>query len=322
LNTEQNKDRWFAIVNPVAGSGLGLKDWPQISDFLHKAGIQFDALFTLHKYHAVELAVEAVNNGYRQIIVVGGDGTLHEVVNGLFIQKVTEPKSVLLAVIAVGTGNDWIRMFGIPKTYPEAIKAIVDRHTFLQDVGKVSYWECMIKHTRYLANVAGCAYDAAVCNMFNRYHSKGYRGKWLYIFAAIAQAFKYRTKNTVITSDGKEVFRGKMFSGTIGVCKYTGGGLSQTPLAIPDDGLFDLTIIPKTSRLLTFLRYWKVLYNDKIYDVPKIKLVRGAHLEIKSDPTIRVELDGEILGESDLDFEIIEKAIRVIVSEKFIYANA
>lgn len=313
--------RWFAIVNPVAGSGKGLKDWPQICDVLHRSGIKFDALFTLHKYHGVELAVQAVRNGYRQIIVVGGDGTLHEVVNGLFIQKEVEPKSVLLAVIAVGTGNDWIRMFGIPKTYPEAIKAIADRHTFLQDVGRVEYWECKIKHTRYLANVAGCGYDAAVCNMFNNFHSKGYRGKWLYILAAVLQAFKYRTKKTVIVADGKEVFRGRMFTGTIGVCKYSGGGLTQTPLAIADDGLFDLTVVPKMSRFMMFLRYWRVLYNERIYDVPKIKLVRGASLDISSDPPIRVELDGEILGFSDLRFEILEKAIRVVVSEKFIYSN-
>ena len=322
MENDLYKDRWFAIVNPVAGSGRGLKDWPQICDVLYQSNIKFDALFTLHKYHAIELAVQAVNKGYRQIIVIGGDGTLHEVVNGLFIQTKVEPKDVLIAVVAVGTGNDWIRMFGIPKTYPEAIKAICDKHTFLQDVGKVDYWECRVKHTRYLANVAGCGYDAMVCNMFNNYHSKGYRGKWLYIFAAFAQAFTYKTKDTTIIADGKQIFNGKMFTGTIGVCKYTAGGLSQTPLAIPDDGLFDLTIVPKVkSRFLLFLKYWKSLFNDKIYDVPGVKLVRGSTLEIKSNPSIRVELDGEIMGESDLKFEIIEKAIRVVVSEKFIYAN-
>ena len=81
------QDRWFAIVNPVAGSGRGLKDWPIISKLLRDTNIAFDAVFTEKKYHATVLAVEAVNKDYRKIIVVGGDGTLHEVVNGLFIQK-------------------------------------------------------------------------------------------------------------------------------------------------------------------------------------------------------------------------------------------
>lgn len=116
--------RWAAIVNPVAGSGRGLTDWPQISGLLRDAGIAVDAMFTLHKYHATELTVTAVKQGYRHIIVVGGDGTIHETVNGLFIQRECPTTHILMAVIAVGTGNDWIRMFGIPRNYVDAIRSI------------------------------------------------------------------------------------------------------------------------------------------------------------------------------------------------------
>lgn len=131
----EQTDKWFAIVNPVAGSGRGLADWPLISKMLRDNRIVPEYAFTERKYHAIELAVEAVNNGFRKIIVVGGDGTIHEVVNGLFIQKAVPTQDVLLSVIAVGTGNDWIRMFGIPRKYSEAIRAIVEGHSFLQDVG-------------------------------------------------------------------------------------------------------------------------------------------------------------------------------------------
>ena len=151
----ENTEKWFAIVNPVAGSGRGLTDWPQISKLLRDHHIVPEYAFTERKYHAIELAVEAVNNGFRKIVVVGGDGTIHEVVNGLFIQKVVPTQDVLLSVIAVGTGNDWIRMFGIPRKYSEAIRAIVEGHSFLQDVGKISYYQSSYKQTRYMANVAG-----------------------------------------------------------------------------------------------------------------------------------------------------------------------
>lgn len=89
-------DKWFAIVNPVAGSGRGLTDWPLISRLLRERHIVPEYVFTERKYHAIELAVEAVNNGFRKIIVVGGDGTIHEVVNGLFIQKTVPTTDVLL----------------------------------------------------------------------------------------------------------------------------------------------------------------------------------------------------------------------------------
>ena len=123
--------KWFVIVNPIAGSGKGLDDYPLISKLLRDNNIKCEAVFTEHKCHATELTVSAVEQGYRHIIVVGGDGTLHEVVNGLFIQKQAAPSDVTIAVIAVGTGNDWIRMYGIPQRYSEAIRALKEGYTFL-----------------------------------------------------------------------------------------------------------------------------------------------------------------------------------------------
>ena len=94
--------KWFVIVNPVAGGGRGLDHFPQISKHLRDAHIRCEPVFTEHKFHATELTVTAVREGYRHIIVVGGDGTLHEVVNGLFIQQEVRPDEVLLAVVALG----------------------------------------------------------------------------------------------------------------------------------------------------------------------------------------------------------------------------
>ena len=97
--------RWFVIVNPVAGGGRGLDHFPLISKLLRDAGIQTEPVFTEHKFHATELTVSAVKQGFRRIIAVGGDGTLHEVVNGLFIQQTVDPREVLLAVVAVERGT-------------------------------------------------------------------------------------------------------------------------------------------------------------------------------------------------------------------------
>src|SRR5512145_1820457 len=80
-------DRWYAIINPQAGSGKGKTDWPQIESLLKLNGIDFDYVFTTHKYHSVELTVNAINLGYKKLIAIGGDGTLNEIVNGVFIQK-------------------------------------------------------------------------------------------------------------------------------------------------------------------------------------------------------------------------------------------
>lgn len=317
MNSVNTQERWFAIVNPIAGKGKGLSDWPVISTLLHEAEIEVDALFTQRKYHATELAVYAVNKGYRRIIIIGGDGTIHETVNGLFIQRAVATSDVLLAVIAVGTGNDWIRMFGIPRTYRDAVKSILDGHTFLQDVGRVTYWESRIQQTRYLANVSGIGYDAAVCHGFNKLKDNGYRGNWLYVWSAFREAIRYRSRSARVTADGKEIFRGKLFSSTIGVCKYTGGGMSQTPYAVADDGLFDMTIIPKMNRIRLFSRF-RVLYTDNIYNITGVNLFRAKSIEIESKQPIRLEIDGEILGYSNFTYDIVPRAIRAVVSDKFI----
>lgn len=311
-------DRWFAIVNPVAGRGRGLSDWPLISNLLTDAGVLYDSHFTLRKFHATELAVRAISMGYRKIMVVGGDGTIHEVVHGLFIQSEVPSTDILISVIAVGTGNDWIRMYGIPKTYPETVRSIVDQHWFLQDVGRVSYHETRVPQVRYLANVGGVAYDAEVCRGFNGLHQRGYKGKRLYLMSVFREAVRYRCRPTVIEVDGEKVFEGRLFTATVGINKYTAGGLSQTPLAIADDGLFDLTIIPKMNRFMMFWRHWHRIYDGSIYQIPGVTHHRGAHIIIKSTPAINLELDGEILGESGFDFRNIEKALKVVVSEKFL----
>ncbi|MFO8021020.1 MAG: acylglycerol kinase family protein, partial [Perlabentimonas sp.] len=102
---------WFVIVNPEAGSGKAFHHWPGIKEELSRANINYTHVLTERKFHAVELTVSAINKGYRKIISVGGDGTLNEIVNGLFIQKKVEPTDVTIGVIGVGTGNDWLRTY-------------------------------------------------------------------------------------------------------------------------------------------------------------------------------------------------------------------
>ena len=314
------KDKWFAIVNPVAGKGRGLNDWPQISRLLRSNGIMPDYVFTEHKYHAIELAVEAVTKGYRKLLVVGGDGTIHEVENGLFIQHEVPTQDVLLSVIAVGTGNDWIRMFGIPRRYSDAIRAIVEGHSFLQDVGRLTYMKSHVKQVRYMANVAGVGFDGFVNRRYNRLKDEGRRSKWLYIWSMLKSVMRYSSTGVRMWIDGEQVVSELVYSGTIGIGKYNGGGMMQMPEAVADDGLFDVTVIRRMSRLGVLMRV-RSLYNGRIYRLKNVSLFRGRKIRIESTPEIMVEVDGEALGFSPFEFEIIDHAVRVVVSEKFLRAE-
>lgn len=309
-------NRWYVVVNPLSGRGKGLKDFPVINSLLLEAGIEFDANFTLRKYHAVEMTFKAIEEGYRRIIVVGGDGTLHEVVTGVMMQKFCATVDVTIAVLAVGTGNDWVRMYGVPKNYSEVVRSIVSGRTFLQDVGRVTYYESMVKQEAYLCNAGGVAYDAYVSKRVNRLKSKGYKGAWLYILSGAREFMRPRRARVQILSDGKEVFNGKMFSSTIGIGRYNGGGLAQTPLAVVDDGLFDVTVIPHMN-LVKMLFRLRSIYRGNIYNIKGVRLYRGSNIQMICDKEIPMELDGEDCGVSDFTFEMLPQAIKVIVSENF-----
>lgn len=311
-NSLDAHSRWGVVVNPVAGSGKGLYDYPIISKYFRDNKISFDAVFTEKKYHAIELAIEFINRGYRKLIVVGGDGTFNEVVNGIFMQSNVASTDITLAVIAVGTGNDWIRMFGVPKKYSESVMAIVDGKTFLQDVCKIGFYESKVYQTRYMANMAGIGFDALVNRQYNRMKQKGYKTKLLYIYSMLYTIFKYRSVKMSIQIDGKNILDEKILSGALGIGRYNGGGMLQTPLAVADDGLLDITIIKKMNNL-NVIRYAKYLFNGEIYNVPRSMFFRGEKVEITSEIPTPIEIDGEAMGYTPFDFKIIHKALKVIV---------
>lgn len=308
--------KWFVIVNPVAGVGRGLDDFPLISKLLRDEHIVCEPVFTEHKFHATELTVSAVKAGYRHIIVVGGDGTLHEAVNGLFIQQEVDPKEVLLAVVAVGTGNDWVRTFGIPNRYQDAVRAIKEQYSFLQDVGVISYEESHYRQSRYMANVAGAGFDAAVNRCFTHLQKKGRRGRWLYVSSMMRTFFRYKSTGMKVWVDDRLVYNNLLFSIAIGICKYNGGGMQQLPDAVADDGMFDVSLI-RPIHFWHILFRFRYLFNGGIYRIRHVLQDRGSRIRIESSPEVSVEVDGELLGESPLEFSILHRAIRIIVSREF-----
>ncbi|MFI3278088.1 MAG: diacylglycerol kinase family protein [Rikenellaceae bacterium] len=319
-NNHLDINRWFVVINPVAGKGKGLSDYPQISKLLRDADILCESVFTERKFHAVELAVDAIKRGHRKIIVVGGDGTLHEVVNGIFIQKEVKPTEILLAVIAVGTGNDWARSFGTPTKYSDAIRSIKAENSFIQDVGAVSYEESHFRQTRYMANVSGAGFDAMVQREFMHLRNRGKTTKWDYVWSMFRAFFKYKPTGVKVWVDDELIYNNLLFSAAIGICKFNGGGMQQLPEAVADDGLLDISLI-KPIHFWHILFRMRLLFNGGFYRIRHVVQARGAKIRIESTPEISVEVDGELLGQTPLEFTVLHQAIRIVVSEDFYLAN-
>lgn len=310
---------WLVIVNPHAGSKKCEHDWPKIHKLLEDSGLNTHCLFTDYPNHAMHLVIQNIEaKGFKKIIVVGGDGTLNEVINGIFRQKKFRPSDITTGMITVGTGNDWGRMYKMQESYKKQVKMLIKGHTILQDVGQVKYRFVNEGEHRYFVNIAGMGYDAMVTEKTNVMKQKGKGGVLIYLINLISGLFRYKSVYLDINSDGKRIFSGKVFTLSIGICKYNGGGMMQLPYAIPDDGLFDLTIIRKTTkfRIVTNI---KNLFDGSFVKMPEVQQFKGEKITITSRPQnkLYLETDGESLGHSPLEFKIIPKAARLIVRKKF-----
>jgi len=303
-------NQWLVIINPNAGRKKGMKDWGRIAELLSLYEFEFTPAFSQRPLSAIRMAREFIQKGYRKIIVVGGDGTMNEVINGLFQQDRYKTTEVLIGMIPVGTGNDWGRMFGVPDDYEQAISIIKNCQTYIQDAGQVKYTIGDKESSRYFINIAGMGFDALVTRKSNRLKEKGRGGSLLYFINIFTTMFSYRYVDASIQIDGKTV-KNKVFSLSLGIGKYNGGGMMQLPTAIADDGLFDLTLIKKISKpdLIFSL---KRLYNGTIGEHPKVETFTGKEIRIDSKNKLLLETDGESLGHAPLEFSIIPRSVKVI----------
>jgi diacylglycerol kinase (ATP) len=306
---------WFAIVNPNAGNGKGKKDWSRIADLLNGKNIKFNMKFTERKGHAIEFTRELIASGYRKFISVGGDGTLNEIVNGIFTQDHCSPSEIILSLIPVGTGNDWGRMFGIPLVYEGAVQVIGEGKLLLHDIGVVNYFDGEKQEKRYFINIAGLGFESVVVKKTNRQKEKGKSNKAIYFYNLLSSLISYRNTTAEITVDGKTT-KSSIFSVNVGNGRYCGGGMRQTPEALPDDGLLDITVIKEMGRF-EIIRSLKLLYDGTILSHPKVDGYRSNNLKVNPEWPLYLEADGESLGHTPAEFGIIPSAVNIIYRRKF-----
>jgi YegS/Rv2252/BmrU family lipid kinase len=317
--TIKNKNDWFVVVNPHAGSSKCSRDWPKIKKLLEEENFNMKIVFTEKQFHAIDLVKNAIEEeGFKKVLVVGGDGTLNEAVNGVFKQKKFKTREIILGIITVGTGNDWGRMYEMPESYKKQVKLLRKGYTFLQDVGEVDYRYAIDEEKRYFINIAGMGYDALVAQKTNLMKQKGKGGALAYLINLVTGLFQYKNTHLDIVADGEMIFSGNVFSMSIGICKYNGGGMMQLPDAIPDDGLFDITVIKKTTKF-RIVSNIKNLFDGSFVKMPEVEQYTGQMITINSKPPqkLYLETDGESLGHSPLDFKVIPKAVRLIVKKRF-----
>ena len=315
--TESKSDCYFFIVNPRAGSGKTMYEWLPAERKLKRLGIPCYIALTDHKRHATALAQHAAAEGYRRIIAVGGDGSLHEVFNGIcrWCAATGVPtEEFLLGVVPIGSGNDWIRSLAVPNDTIEVVN-LIRRNSFgRMDVMRV---KSSGGRTAYMANIGGVGFDSHVCKRVNTQKESGRRGKLIYLNSLRYTIFNLKSINISVVADGEVVFTGLCYSVAFGNGRYSGSGMRQVPLAVLDDGLLDYTIIPKTP-LLKVVKELPRLFNGTLHQ--SVYVISGKCRSLQIVPMDEqsndiFELDGEIEGLLPMSIEVTGHMINVIKGE-------
>lgn len=316
-------DKWLAIVNVFAASKKAGSVWKRAAACLEDAGVSYKAEFTGGKYNANELSRKAAERGYRKFIAVGGDGTVHDVLNGIAEYAMSEAEVSLsdftLTVIPVGSGNDWIKSVGASTDIQQAVSYIAAGVTGVQDVVKVSVLDSSDLSAEpifvsYMSNVGGVGLDARVCEIVNRNKEQGKRGKKLYV-SALLYCIRHRVPiRAKVICDGQLLFTGRYLSMAFGIGKYSGGGMRQTPAAVMDDGLLDITIIPDIP-IWTIAKEAYKLFTGNFLTIKEVvpATCREVYILPESESDAEpVEVDGEVIGRAPVYMEVLQQQINII----------
>jgi diacylglycerol kinase (ATP) len=290
----------LVIVNPTAGGGRAARVMPSLRERLGprpEARIEV----TGRPGDAESLAAGAAAAGHDRVIVIGGDGTVQEVVNGLLAGG----SPAELGIVPLGSGNDLARSLGLPAEVASAWRVAVGRETRSIDVARARNGDGT---ERWFASAGGIGFDAQVAAaMIDR---GGWQaGRAGYLLTTLNELRRFSNRPIRLTVDGissdHDVLLVAIANGA-----YYGGGMRIAPDAHPDDGLLDVCIVGDISRM-TAIRQLPNLYRGTHVRHPQVSLFRGRSIEVDGDTATRVHLDGEPFGNLPLRVSVVRGALEV-----------
>ena len=299
--------RLTLIANPRAGRGLVGDELPEVERNLLQRGLEYRIVEAPEPGDAEREAREALASGERFLVAVGDDVTVHEVVNGMIEDDRPVAQDAVLGVVGAGSGNDFVKTFGLPGDSSRAVAVLTGDRLFPIDVGKVT---CVQdgggERSRYFANVAQAGLGAAVLARSARApRSLGRGGYFLSFWSTLA---RYRHSEVRIRA-GLQEFEGRALNVVVANGQYHGEGRRISPRSWPSDGLLDVLVQtgPKSD---AFTRLPQMYHGDHLPD-PNITELKGRRVEVESDRPLAVEVDGNVVGITPARFGIIRLAVRL-----------
>lgn len=304
-----NQKHFHIIVNELAGSGNGKLICTTLVKLLTEKNLAFQLHKTQYAGHTIQLTTElakkiitASETKAPLLMIVGGDGTLHEAVQGLG----EEYKNLPLAYIPAGSGNDFAKGLGISKKTHEALEQILQAQ-FPRKIDILRYQENMQQQEGYAINNIGIGFDAATVKYTNQSSAKvrlnKYKlGSFAYLASVVTVLFKQKGFPIEITADGKQQFFPKAFLVTVNNHPYFGGGIGISPKASPYDQQVDLIVLQKSSVFKIIWLFLLMLNGGRHLQHKDVHYFQAHHIQIRSVQSEDTQADGEFLGHQAVQY--------------------
>ena len=297
---------WFIIVNPSSGGGVSKAKLERISQCLKQNKIFGNIYETSLEKNAESLVGEAILKGFKHVICIGGDGTVHNLVNGIFNQSIVETSEIVVGLIPAGTGNDWARHHNIPTNYKKAIKLIAKGNIKQQDLGVITVLGKRQRIT-YFMNYAGLGFDGYVISKIEKYK---FLGPLSYLVAAITNFISFKNINLNFEINSVKNTASAFMLG-VGVCKFTGGGMRLAKNPDHKDGLLDITLAQDFTKL-DVVKSIPRLCNGNLFRSKKVSSYKTEKITVKIiEGAGFAQADGELIRGADFEFKILEKAFNL-----------
>src|SRR5437016_466815 len=296
----------FVIGNRRAGKGARHPD--EFAKILCDAGLDSVLHVTERRHHAVELARDAIDQGHVYLVAVGGDGTIHEVVNGMMGPDSPRNPDAVLGVVSAGSGADFARTFGLPDGATEGVEHLKGDGFVQIDVGRVTCTTEGGEATEWFPNIAEAGLGADVAKVAERLPRGMGRARYLVGFWITLARFK-ATSGTVVCDT--RTYEGRITNLVVANCQFFGGGMHVAPKATPTDGRLDVLIQIGTKA--DYVSAITKVFKGNHIPSPVIKEYKARRVEVTTTTPLRVEADGELLGTTPATFQLYEKALRLKV---------
>lgn len=307
----------FVIVNPMSGGGGTGRRWPELRRALAAQLGTWDHAFTLGPRDATRLAQEAVLEGYDQVVAVGGDGTLHEVVNGLFEVDADGLRSgrpirseVVFVPVRFGTGGDFARHLGLSPRLPDAVQHVGEGPIHSVDLGWLHFHDLHGAPQRQIfLNIASFGLSGLVDQKVNA-SSKRLR-QLSFLNATFRALWEFKPFEAEIEVDGEPFYRGRVVTAAVANGSTYGGGMRVAKDARIDDGRLEL-VLQTRAGLYETVRVHQ-LYDGNLHRWPSVRLGGGQVVTARSGAShpVLLDVDGECLGILPARFEVLPAALRL-----------